>query len=450
MRQPVAVQQQNETKKLSLAGALAHTAVNAMPGHTAPGAVHTTDQQPRFDHEFTQAPVQPTAPLVGRDYATVACPIFPRTCPFGGACHTCPARVQARLMVNEPGDEYEQEADRMADRVMRTSGVQLQRRSTARVDQIDVPPIVYEVLQSPGQPLDRETREYMEPHFGLDLNEVRVHTDTQAADSARMVSASAYTVGQDIIFDVGQYAPATTVGRALLAHELTHVVQQLNLRRTPDIEFSVNRPADSCEKQVSRTAITARQDEKSYSSSMVRNADGRQCHPSAIQRMSRGIPQGNAIVSTRKADYERAVSAGKYCRDIGFSGWLHSGDVCYREVPPRSRYTECPPGDQVCFDAKTGSFKEDSWDKVSPVEKQNPDKSCNLHFLCSLGHGVKDVIPHLFGSPGRGALTGGGAGLLAGMTVGGILGGPLGMALGTGLGAIAGAGIGALVGFLRR
>ena len=140
-----------------------------------------------------------------------------------------------------------------------------------------VPPIVHEVLRSPGQPLDAATRAFMDPRFGLDLSHVpvyshgsasfstnlaigapnddfeqeaeatanrvtglttvsagkrldfspvRIHADARAAESAQSVNARAYTVGRDIVFGPGQYAPDTAAGRRLLAHELTHVIQQ--------------------------------------------------------------------------------------------------------------------------------------------------------------------------------------------------------------------------------
>lgn len=89
-----------------------------------------------------------------------------------------------------------------------------------------LPPIVHEVLRSPGQPLDAGARAFMEPRFGRDFSGVRVHTDSQASRSARAVNALAYTVGRDVVFGAGQYAPKTAEGQGLLAHELTHVVQQ--------------------------------------------------------------------------------------------------------------------------------------------------------------------------------------------------------------------------------
>ena len=89
-----------------------------------------------------------------------------------------------------------------------------------------VPAIVHNVLRSPAQRLDRDARAYFEPRFGRDFGDVRVHTGAEAAASARAVGALAYTVGRDVVFGGGQYAPASTRGRKLLAHELAHVVQQ--------------------------------------------------------------------------------------------------------------------------------------------------------------------------------------------------------------------------------
>ncbi|MCS6844541.1 MAG: DUF4157 domain-containing protein [Caldilineales bacterium] len=83
-----------------------------------------------------------------------------------------------------------------------------------------------QALQSPGQPLEARARQALEPRFGQDFGDVRVHTDTTAAQSAAAIHARAYTVGHDIVFAEGQYAPHTAEGQRLLAHELTHVVQQ--------------------------------------------------------------------------------------------------------------------------------------------------------------------------------------------------------------------------------
>ena len=90
----------------------------------------------------------------------------------------------------------------------------------------EAPPIVHEVLRSSGQALDVQTRAFMEPRFGHNFNHVRIHTDANAAESARAVHALAYTVDNHIALGRDQHAPGTTAGRLLLAHELAHVIQQ--------------------------------------------------------------------------------------------------------------------------------------------------------------------------------------------------------------------------------
>ncbi len=182
------------------------------------------------------------SPLFGHDFSRI--PIHP---PAAGA-------IQTKLAINTPGDEYEQEADRVADKVMRMPEPKLQRacacggacpkckaeqlsqeskrlQTTKRVrasntEQVAAPPIVHDVLQSPGQPLQPATRAFMETRFGHDFSQVRVHADANASESARAVNALAYTVGRNVVFGAGQYAPGTREGKRLLAHELTHVIQQ--------------------------------------------------------------------------------------------------------------------------------------------------------------------------------------------------------------------------------
>jgi len=102
----------------------------------------------------------------------------------------------------------------------------LQRKEASGGRLVSVPPSVHEVLRSPGEPLGGAPRRLMEDRFQEDFSRVRVHSDAQAAASAHAVSALAYTVGRNVVFGAGRYAPQTTIGRKLLAHELTHVVQQ--------------------------------------------------------------------------------------------------------------------------------------------------------------------------------------------------------------------------------
>jgi hypothetical protein len=114
----------------------------------------------------------------------------------------------------------------------RQSAASLQRKAVHPTRTDSVPPSVRNVLGSPGKPLDSSTRGFFEPRLGQDFSRVRVHSDPLAGDSARAVNASAYTVGQHIVFGTGRYAAETASGRSLLAHELTHVVQQRGTERT--------------------------------------------------------------------------------------------------------------------------------------------------------------------------------------------------------------------------
>ena len=128
-----------------------------------------------------------------------------RACSCGGGCPKCRAEQQ-------PGEEYENS--------------QTKRVQASDTDQVAAPPIVHEILRSPGQPLDSSTRAFMEARFGYDFSQVRVHTGAAAEKSAREVNAHAYTAGHHVVFGASRFAPETQAGRRLIAHELTHVVQQ--------------------------------------------------------------------------------------------------------------------------------------------------------------------------------------------------------------------------------
>jgi len=163
--------------------------------------------------------------------------------------------LQAKLTVSQPHDPYEQEADRVAEQVMRMPDPTIQRTcapctaggppcpkcadekkpTVQRKADLPAAPAQQGVPDDfvrdlgPGQPLDLATRAFFEPRFGHDFSKVRLHTDANAAESAWAVNALAYTVGRDVAFGAGQYAPQTGAGRKLMAHELTHVVQQRDM-----------------------------------------------------------------------------------------------------------------------------------------------------------------------------------------------------------------------------
>jgi hypothetical protein len=122
------------------------------------------------------------------------------------------------------------------------------------------PPVVHEVLHTPGQPLLPATRAWAEPFFGRDLSGVRVHADEKAADSAKSVNALAYTVGQDVVFGRSQYEPMTRVGQKLLTHELAHTVQQAGSSNGPSpfqAKLDMSRPTDAAEHEAEAIAEQA-------------------------------------------------------------------------------------------------------------------------------------------------------------------------------------------------
>ncbi|MEY9697559.1 hypothetical protein ABIE71_000302 [Bradyrhizobium diazoefficiens] len=177
--------------------------------------------------------------------------------------------VQAKLTINQPGDRYEQEADAVAHAVMRmpepdvpptpaasaertTPEVQRVRadredeqgeqtgKPLQRKDQAAGPPRVTAsvaadigAMRGGGSALPATARAFFEPRFGADFSQVRIHTDARAAGTAKSLNARAFTVGWDIVFTAGQYSPASPEGQHLLAHELTHVVQQQGADRGP-------------------------------------------------------------------------------------------------------------------------------------------------------------------------------------------------------------------------
>jgi len=99
------------------------------------------------------------------------------------------------------------------------------RKSIGMSREMVAPPVVHEALNSGSHSMDSRTREFMESRFGYDFSHVKVHSDSKAAESARSVNALAYTVGRDIVFGAGQYQPHSPDGLRLVAHELTHVIQ---------------------------------------------------------------------------------------------------------------------------------------------------------------------------------------------------------------------------------
>lgn len=191
--------------------------------------LHRHNASSRTFAPVLQAPVLQASPAAGKAKT-------PGACACGGGCPRCAGKqpLQTHLSVSQPGDRYEQEADRVAAQVMAspsapqlTAPVQIQRLANGAAEQQQaVPQSVEQTLASSGRPLEPAVRENMEQRFGHSFADVQLHLSGQAQQSARDVGAEAYTVGRNLVFDSGKYAPETRAGQHLLAHELTHVVQQ--------------------------------------------------------------------------------------------------------------------------------------------------------------------------------------------------------------------------------
>jgi hypothetical protein len=220
----------------------------------------------------THAQEHETGTVVLRAAAPVAKPVSPLQRLGQAVGNTEFGRfVQAKLTVGHPGDKFELEADQVADQVMRMpdpagkasaagedAGVRIQRRCSECEEEMQkqeivegLPPEVEEeeevlrgkessgplaagpklesgfnAIRGGGEPLTAPVRDFFEPRFGYDFSGVRLHKDNAATELARDARALAFTVGRDLVFGAGQFAPETESGRHLLAHELTHVVQQ--------------------------------------------------------------------------------------------------------------------------------------------------------------------------------------------------------------------------------
>jgi peptidoglycan hydrolase-like protein with peptidoglycan-binding domain len=189
--------------------------------------------------------------------------------------------VQPKLRINDPGDIYENEADVVAGKVMRMQEPFIQskplpintihrkcehceeeekkmQRKEMNADETTADHSLESYinnLSNRGQSLSDEARSFYEPRFGYDFSNVKVHTDSNAAKSAQSINALAYTSGNNIVFNSGQFSPNTDSGKKLLGHELTHVLQQSNIIHQSSITASpaINSSLGETEKNESET-----------------------------------------------------------------------------------------------------------------------------------------------------------------------------------------------------
>lgn len=243
---------------------------------------------------------------------------------------------QPELQIGQSQERYEREADRVAAKVLRmpastTSGragggedtplvarsmppsrKRPQQRIHSHRSDRGTPPdsgtaapdlspsSISAVLRQAGRPLDPATRAFMEPRFGYDFGDVRVHDDTKAAESARASNAAAYTVGRDIVFGSEQYRPRTPPGRELLAHELVHVIQQTaDRRRTtgPDERSRFVPAYDTPRGLIQRQELCTPDDVAGASSEreVVLDYENQVCRPPTPEERSATVPESAPV-----------------------------------------------------------------------------------------------------------------------------------------------------------
>ena len=295
-----------------------------------------------------------------------------------GECAECKSkkRLQTKLTIGASNDPLEQEADRVAEQVLAapahsavgSAPPRIQRYTGQATEGTNTAPAsVDQVLATPGRPLDAALRQDMEQRFGYDFSRVRVHSGTAAEQSARDVSANAYTVRHNIVFGAGRFAPGTGEGRRLIAHELTHVLQQGEARRpthslTDDAESDLVRGA--AEKRLSRQPDEDEEERKKRAAV-------------AQQQLDAGVTAEAGTATTDKPPADAggasndipASDAGTGTPDAGTPSPLpsgsSSGDVAPPPVQPAQPapsaetsggHTPAPAGMAPCPDAPTRSL----------------------------------------------------------------------------------------------
>lgn len=242
-----------------------------------PSAAQRSRLHPTLPHRSRLAPRPAPTPL--RPSQSVG--LLQRHCACGGSCAACQEKREPLLQ--------------------RKAGMPLAQPSA-------VPPIVHDVLLSPGQAMNAATRAFMESRFGQDFGEVRLHTDAQAAQSAQAVAAHAYTVGSHMVFGAGQYQPESTQGRHLLAHELTHVVQQSGQGAVQRVS-AISRPNDAAEWEAEAIADQILAGEPTTDVIGAASLSLQRSSQSTVQTMEEPITRTQEIALSQQSPGEVTASA---------------------------------------------------------------------------------------------------------------------------------------------
>jgi hypothetical protein len=335
--------------------------------------------------------------------------------------------LQAKLTVNQPRDQYEREADRVAEHVMSmTAAPVVQRTCTSSMDKYKVqrkcaaceeeeetelhrketnfgpefaPASVHDVLNSPGQPLDPASRAFFETRFGGDLSGVRIHDTAQAASSADAVGALGYTVGQHIAFARGQYQPGTDSGRRLLAHELAHTFQQRGapLDSRPLSVSSATGPDEQAADRMAAEALAAPGRGTGPAQQQTQSGTGSSATPAVARSVTRALLQREVKVTCSVDPIKIAQALGGdksaaldilSCCESGLSP-LPSG--CTKDLINALRKllgkkpaetSKCPPGSQPAHSkeyqgqcCREGAVAESEHD-CCPADRMNMLGTC--------------------------------------------------------------------------
>jgi hypothetical protein len=208
------------------------------------------------------------------------------------------------------------------------------QRSSVALGPAVAPPMVHRVLATGGRPLDTLSRSFYEPIFRHDFGHVRVHTDEEAARSARSVGALAYTVGHHIVFDSGRYEPRTEIGHQLLAHELAHVVQQSGAAEER-VALRVGPPDDGCEQQADRIAASIPYSQGTADHAQPIRRGAHHAVRDGVRVLRRKVPTGISLAGVKSfghADLVDEADKEKYLTNIGAVSLL--------KLTPPGDYTE--------------------------------------------------------------------------------------------------------------
>jgi uncharacterized protein DUF4157 len=293
---------------------------------------------------------------------------------------------------------------------------QLQRSITREESVKELSPLVHEVLRSSGKRLDESNRAFFETGFSHDFSQVRVHTDAKAAESAAAVNALAYTMGHQVVFGSGQYVPQTGEGRKLIAHELTHVIQQKGPRGNGNSPFGLQRQAAPAVRRPpfdDQPEDLRRSLEASFAAGKFGckgGVDATSCFNrldssarlvliSLYNRFTRfglwdlvlyvggiwtsGVGGAHFNVRDSKAFFSSLLAGAQFCMDTAAGGILHRGATSMREIST---------GDSLHL-SLTGNTVSAHIDAISPAAGRETGGSCRYDPTAAAAHIGREVVP---------------------------------------------------------